>query len=922
MAILPDKIIEDYEFEAFIKRVNEGAEKIISDPKFKLTSPDLPGLSFLIKLQIRVFEKSLASSFAPIFLGKQALSGGGLSAIKDAFEGIKTLFVNPLQFLLNEGVNSTLEEFPFPLRLELGGSESGPLDLSFSDITDLTGYRTFNYNPLFNNSNLPRAGEYTTPQSSIETIQSISISKTTNTNSDNPILSNIKSGDPIQISDGVAVGNYTVSSVQQQSSNNSVKLELNFISSSLLSDTSAQTSVPGFGLPSVGFDNYQLVLSNFVDPTGSLKIPISALGLSIPLLGSLSFVIGDFNQLKDTSPTKKFVDRLSQESGLEFQEVFSGILSGNFPRVDFSKIQEEAESGIDESSEQSKIALISVARLLQIGITNPLFLIVIILNYVKLLLLPIKVVINVLKGLGQMITGPVALIRTVIRGITNPLGLICDLISTAFLEVLKPLIEPTLVAGGVSWGEALVDPNNPSRGLKPLISDMVCGKFSRNLKNYIPSQSFFENLRNQLSDTAGNGSDGPQITYDLKTDGLIPKEGQVSVDSNRAEEIRSFKISPFSNTVENATGLLTSLSPGDEFTFTFLDQNGKYRVSTKKFITNTEFPYFQFNVQPIPGLLESESLKSDAQKLIDGLSPDNLKAQLSVNNPDLAFLFIVENYLTLSILPAWEAIKGIIAIFGSLAQQVPSLLPAVVRGLFGSGNNSQSQSEVLSSIETEDFDQTSTAIDASIDVMNILYGGGGEESYRNGLVFVSTFDSEVREALVEIVNNRSSFSSDDSGIEEIFYDLEDSFTESGKDPAVFREKLSVNPGRNTSNNSFLNLKNGPDKSDFFWSAYSLRDIGNTVKVLTSISERLSTVPYFSTGVINLKNLNITVYINNESGNDREILYEGSIYNALNKYRFTRFKLNANTNILDLRILINRQMDLLVNYLLPSLKKDN
>lgn len=943
MAILPDKIIQDYEFDAFINRVNSGAEKIISDSKFKLTTPDLPGLSFLIKLQVRVFEKALASSFAPIFIGKNAFSNG-IKGIREAFESLQTLFSNPLQFLLDEGVNSTLEDFPFPLRLELGGASSGSLDLPLSDARDFSGYQTFDYNPVFNTNDLPEAGQYTTQQSSVDTIQFISISKITNTNNENPLLVGVSPGDPIQISDGVSVGNFTVSTVQDQGQNNSVRLGLKFVSSSLLTDVSAQTSIPGFSSPSIGFEKCQLVIKNFINPEGALKIPISALGLNIPLLENLTFVIGDFSQLKETSPTKKFVDRLSQETGLEFQDVFSGILTGNFPNIDFSKIQEESEAGIDESEEQSKIDLITVARFLEIGITNPCFLIGIILNYVKLLLLPIKVVINVLRGLGELISGPIRLIRTVIKGITDPLGLICDLVAIAFLEVLRPYIQNPLAAANITWQEALEDPNDPSRGLKPLISDMVCGMFRDKLKNFTPSQSFFQNLRNELEDNQVEEL-GPQITYDLRVDGLIPSEGQVSVNSENPSEIRNFKVSIFSNTVENATSALASLSPGDEFTFSFLDQIGKYRVSTKNFISDSDFPYFEIRVQPIPNLLEIASSKSDSQILVDGLNNDNLRSQLSIDNPDTEFLFILENYLPIKLIGVWEAIKGMIAIFGSLAQQVPSLLPAIVRGLFSNGNNNQSQSEVLALIESGDFDFTSLSIDSSIEVVNLIYGGGSDgqsfsfpQSYVDGLVYQSTdqsdgfsnrFSEESREALFEIVNNSPSFF-EEPGIEQIFYDLGDSLSRENKAPVVFRKNLSTDPGRLTDLNPFLNRRraneellfrrNAPDKSEFYWGAYNLVDIGNTVKVLTSIMMLFGNQYYFSTSNINLSDRNITVYVNNDTGTGRRILYQGSILNALKKYYFISYPFEERIQYWSLRIYINRQMSLLSNYLLPSLKE--
>ena len=71
MAILPDKILADQEISDFVNRVNTRADQILGKSQFEIPSPNLPGLGLLIKLQIRVFEKVIASFFAPIFIGKQ-----------------------------------------------------------------------------------------------------------------------------------------------------------------------------------------------------------------------------------------------------------------------------------------------------------------------------------------------------------------------------------------------------------------------------------------------------------------------------------------------------------------------------------------------------------------------------------------------------------------------------------------------------------------------------------------------------------------------------------------------------------------------------------------------------------------------------------------------------------------------------------
>src|SRR5210317_943674 len=100
MPFLPDKILEEYEIEAFNKRVNDSAEGIISDSKFKLTTSNIPGLSLLIKIMIRTFEKSISASLFPLFIGKKALSEG-FRGIKEAIESLFNIFKNPLQFLLD-----------------------------------------------------------------------------------------------------------------------------------------------------------------------------------------------------------------------------------------------------------------------------------------------------------------------------------------------------------------------------------------------------------------------------------------------------------------------------------------------------------------------------------------------------------------------------------------------------------------------------------------------------------------------------------------------------------------------------------------------------------------------------------------------------------------------------------------------------
>lgn len=924
MPVLPDKILEDFQIDAFINRVNGSAEKIISDPKFKLTTPNLPGFSLLLKLQIRVFEKSLAAAFSPIFLGKEALSGG-LRGVKRAFDGIKAIFESPLQFLLDEGVNNVLGEFPFPIRFEIGSGSSSEFKIPQGDGRSFSSFDDYSYTGVFKSTDLPSAGQYTTQQESIPQISRIFISTTTNGGLDNPLIQNLTLGDEIQISDDRFLGTYIVNDSAFLEQSQSVRLDLTLKAVKDLENNAGETTIPGFSNSTVSLNGCQLAISSFIQPNGKLKVSLQSLGINIPLLSSLSVSLGDFTNVQDSSPTKQYINKLSEETGLNFQEVLSGIFSGKFPSLDFAKIQEETQNGISESNEQSKENLIALARIIEIASTNPCFLISIIINYLKLLLLPIRLVIGVLKGLGEMVTGPIKLIKTIIKGITDPIGLICDLVAKAFLEVIRPYIQSPLQAANITWEEALNDPDDPNKGLQPLISDMVCGRFSRNLRNYVPNPSFFENLAGSLG-VGDNSEMGPQITYDLITNGNVPREGQVLVNSDRISQITNFKVSSFSNTVENALPYLVYLSPGDEFDFQFGDQSGKYRISTKNFVNNGDFPYFDINVIRVKSLLDLAKEKSIGDLILDGVNIESLKASLSIDNPDKSFLLIIEKYLPTKIVAIWEAIKGIIALFGGLAQQIPSLIPAILAGLFGLASQ-KSREEILEEVESGNIDLTGLAVSSAKEVVNLLYEPDVNDP---ALIYVATSGKsdekkEAREVLADIIQN--SPASTDPGIEEVFYGLYDELQAAGKTPSIVKRNLSTALGPVTKDNGFLNRKRvtsyvynerSPSKNDFYWGALNLNDVGDTVKVLSVIMYAMRDKGYTTNSKLNTDKETIVVYKNSDDGNSREVIYSGTILRALNKFRFTKLEFKKKESYYDIRIKINRQMDFLVNYGLPSL----
>ena len=456
---------------------------------------------------------------------------------------------------------------------------------------------------------------------------------------------------------------------------------------------------------------------------------------------------------------------------------------------------------------------------------------------------------------------------------------------------------------------------------------MVCGRFSKDLKNYTPNQSFFDNLKNSLPGDETQPVQGPSIPYNTVFNSQIPEEGEISVNSKDVNLITSFKISNFSNTVENSTGLLSSLNIGNEFTFSFSNFFAKYRINSKRFILDPVSSYFELGVQYIPSDLENASNKSieDLQK--DGINFQSLKSSLNVNNPDKTLLFIIERYLPIEMVAIWESIKGFIAIFGGLAQQVPSLLPAVIRSLFGL-NFGKSQQEILAKIENSESGEDATAISGTSEILDLIYNGEAS------LMFLATdnkegsennFSPEARTALIELIQN-SDFSND-PGIENVFYDLAEALKLSGKDASISRDKLSTTEGKSTENNKFLNYKIGgklkfrdraEDKSDFYYGQLGLLDVGKSVKVLSQILILFADNYYFSKNNVNLENSSITVYQRPADGSARQTIYSGNVYEALNRYKFTKQSFDKVITYRDLRTIINREIDFLVKYGLASL----
>jgi len=886
MAILPDKILSDSEINSFIERVNATADEIVGDSKFQITNSSLPGLGLLVKLQIRAFEKSIASSFAPIFIGAKIINDAKesparfFSIVNEGIDSVNTLFKNPIQFILDEGINNSLKEFPFPIAILFNGQTKDTNRLkqlidSSQPSQGSSQLQEYNYNLVLNNALPPGPGEAVSTATTVNSIKSISVNYQTKTTGEKAPVQFLAEGDTFSVSDGLITATYSVSSVKPDNEFAVVFLQL-VASDSPSAGDNKTVAIPGFRQSGISLSK-NVSLREFLLPDGRLIIPFSVLGIDLPLLSNVGFEIGNFSNLKEGSPTKDFVVQLEARSGLKFNQVFSSMIDGIFPQIDWVSLTNE-KSGLDsKAKETSKEELVSLARLLQIGTDNPFFLIKVLLNYIKLLLLPLQLVLGVFQSFASLITSPAKLIQTVFLFITDPLKALCNLISESFLTFLRPYLEP-VVSAVMPYSEALQDPDDKSRGLKPLFSDLVCGKFSGKLKNYVPNANFFATQRNSSEPSTTNLNPPVQLPFTLSENKQIPEPGEIVTNSKNPSSVTNLRISTVTNTVEDGIAYLASIQTGSVISLSVSNKYQTYLVTSKTLQQNNGQSYFEYLVQPTTQSIRRGQSGAQTQSFSDGLL-----ASLSVDNPNKAFLFIVENYLPIKLIGSWESIKGILAITISLAAEIPSLVPAIFRSIFAIDQQTN---------------PTSPANESATDLLLLL--ANGEDSLLRGLV--GNNSEQYDEIVRSIIGNTNDVSS--SGIETIFSNLSDFRQPQSQSTIIYRNDVSSDV-----------------RSDFRYNEISLSELGQNIKGLLQI--------YYS--IRDEKNAGGLNYVNKDrpvgkiygvKSGTVEILYDGGIYDAFEKFKLT----NSNPTTLLKTVQVKSLRETIVNnlnyaaiYLVPALE---
>ncbi len=890
MAILPDKILSDQQISSFVARVNSTADKIVGDSKFEIPNPALPGLGLVIKLQIRTFEKSIASFFAPILLGKQILNEAFqktriLKYINEQLQRLTTLFTNPIQFLLDEGINSNLRDFPFPIfflytpnRTPTAVDQQLQRELEFSPTESISNDLLFPYQILFETEEPPSPGFVTTTSNSLATTTELLVNYTTQENTNDIPLLLLKPGDYFSLEENNFSITYQISEINFLENFAKIFVQIKASTAPTVPVESQKVFVPGFSESSIRISR-RINLRQFLTPDSKLIIPFSALGINLPLISDISLELGNFDRLNENNPTYIFVKNLENFAGLNFAKVLAEMIDGVFPQIDWEEIQKQEE--FRNIQEKSKLEIVNLARFIQIGTENPFFLIRIILNYIKLLFLPISVFISVITSLASEITNPFSLIRTVLKFLSNPLKFVCDIISEAFLNFLRTYLEPPL-APIIPWNELREDPQDKSRGLKPLFSDLICGLFSKKLNTYQPNANFFAQESNKLR-TPNQPATTIQLSYTL-SENPIPADGDVSLESVVLAQNKIVRFSPTTNTVENGLAYLASLKVGDSFYLTTNNQFQNFRITSQKFVIDQTENYFEYGVQAVN---EVDSFVPPEefyiQNAAQGIVSEQFKISISFLNPNLEFLFILEKYLPIKAIAAWESIKGIFAITVALAIEVPSLIADVSKAIFSFVPSTDGNKfNINPTVNSENLNPTSPLLNSTRDYLTGFISTLGIDTDPNSRNFGEFRDDEIniisRDFFRELNQNEifPSLPPEDPnlpglnpGIQLAFLELQKSRQEQGLPISVYRQDLPLEY-----------------RNNFRWNSLTLNQIGEQLKVLSRVAYIFSNPA--NVNFLDKDEIKITVRGLSEDGNNVIILREnGPIWQTFLDYSFFR-----------------------------------
>ena len=707
MAVLPTKILTDEKISEFVSDVNRNAEKIIGDSKFKIPSPDLPGLGMIIKLWIRSSEKSFSSYLAPVIIVKDVLNNP--LKIPEKIGDIKGFVQNPLQALLDETLNPQIDDELFlPLKLKIGGAPSADFS-NLSSLVERAELEDLSAVPASSNpfpyvlgitGSPPQRGEYSFRGgiSSGEEIISINVIDSSGTDTSSSFTSLII-GDQISISRNGISQTWIIKNIVRNSDYYSLSVTLKNKSVQQVAGQIAEETAYVKVFQDPQNSGKSALRSLIVGPDGKIKFPIaislpqilSIVGINVPAspLSSVFVELGDFNVLPEDSPLRKKIKDLEVRSGWNFQnDVLNPMLNSEYPVINWKTEDQKTEK--DRAREE----ILSLAKLFDLLVNNTALFFKILANYLKLLLLPIQIVIGTITGVfSRVISNPLQIFRIITLLLTDPLKLLGELIADAILEQIRPYLEPSLKAANIDWEtevkEEKISGALTGKGLKPLLRDVIIGRFKcANLNN--PDGSKILNSSDPGQGLQNNSNESTiqftNYSYFFKYDGVNPENGEVSFNSEDLNRVTSIKISTFDSNVTSTLPALVNLLPGSEISVPKENQIWVYKIN-KTSPSPGSLTYYEYNVS----LLYGPDTKN-TQGILTGssntavLSPgaDNQNVRFTSTSPFLVCL--IENYLPIKVIAIWESVKGILGVILGFAITVPSLLKAIITSIFSSNS--------------------------------------------------------------------------------------------------------------------------------------------------------------------------------------------------------------------------------------------
>jgi hypothetical protein len=742
MAVLPNKILTEQKIAEFIDQANTNAKNIVGDSKFTIPDPSLPGTGLLIKLWIRQAEKGFSSYLVPVLAIKDVLNNP--LEIPGKIGDISGFIENPLQALLDETVNNQVaSDFFLPLRLILNGKSSADFG-RLKDLVDRADSErsspAADTRPKFpyvlgKIGAAPSAGEYTINTSDPETSTSLSISlQDYNGDSTGSSFSSLVQGDIISLDqDGISQswviksiivnpGYYTFGVVPQ----NETRAQGIF--------AVQEKTVYFQTTPNPITAGAKALLALLTDGSGKIKFPITiSLSDLLPIVGLpaigfplnlISLEIGDFNALPKDSALAKKIKELEEKSGWNFQtDVLDKIFKGKYPKLDYPKDPNQPKSEKLKAREE----LLALAKFVQILFTSPGDFLKIIGNYLKLLLLPLQIVVGTITALfSAVIENPLRIFSLISKFLTDPIGALGDLIADVILSTIRPYIEPTLTAAGISWEDATnerINGNLTGRGLRPLVSDLVIGRFKcRGIKGT------GNGTISQTSPTPGATGADPSIqftnySYVVKYDGTSPQEGEVSLNNLDLNKVNVIKISSLDADVNSTLSNLVELVPGSEISIP--KDGGTWVYSVNQRISPTgNLSYFDYQVSLAygPGQDSPTGIADQIQSSsspVNGrnravLSPGANLANFQFTSSDPFLQCLIDNYLPIKIIAIWESVKGILGVILGFVATIPFLIGAVFESIFSSPNFSNPLAPILDNLVNSDGTPLDRIFDPSL----------------------------------------------------------------------------------------------------------------------------------------------------------------------------------------------------------------